>query len=418
MARLANYCFANPPEMISATEALEKISAAAAPVVATESISLFEAGGRIVAEDIIAPRNVPPSDNSAVDGYAFRFSDYEKDPDRPYSIAGQSKAGHPWKGTSTPNTMVKILTGAIMPDGFDTIAMVEDISLQDNQVILPTGLKAGANCRKTGEDIRKGEVLLRKGTRLRPQELGYLASVGLGTVHVFKRLKVALFSTGDELINPGEAASTTSIYDSNRLILAGLLNNLGCSVTDLDILKDRLPIVRAALNEAAKDHDLVLTSGGVSMGDEDHVRTALSDIGHLHFWRIAIKPGRPLALGQIGNTAFVGLPGNPIAALVCTLLFVRPLIKTLSGAAIEPPLSFRAAAEFSMKKKSGRTEWLRGRYSVSKDGSGRAEKYPTEGSGILSSAIWANGLIEIGDDVTYINKGDMVTFLPFSELMS
>ncbi|CAN0505330.1 unnamed protein product [Discosporangium mesarthrocarpum] len=153
------------------------------------------------------------------------------------------------------------------------------------------------------------------------------------------------------------------------------------------------------------------------MGDEDHVRTALSDIGHLHFWRIAIKPGRPLALGQIGNTAFVGLPGNPIAALVCTLMFVRPLIKTLNGETLEPPLSFKVAAAFSMKKKSGRTEWLRGRYSVSKDGSGRAEKYPTEGSGILTSAIWANGLIEIGDDVTYIDKGDMVTFLPFSELM-
>lgn len=417
MARLANDCFANPSEMISAMEALEKISAAAAPVVATENISLFDAEGRILAADITSPRNVPPADNSAVDGYAFRFEEYAKGPDKPRDVIGQSKAGHPWKGALTPNAVIQILTGAIMPEGLDTVAMTEDVSQQGKQVILPTGLKSGANCRKMAEDIREGQILLEKGTRLRPQELGYLASVGLGSVKVFKRLKVALFSTGDELINPGETGSSTSIYDSNRLILASLLDNLGCSVTDLGILKDRLPIVRAALNEAAKDHDLVLTSGGVSMGDEDHVKTALSDIGHLHFWRIAIKPGRPLALGQIGNTAFVGLPGNPIAALVCTLMFVRPLIKILSGANMEPPLAFKVAADFIMKKKSGRTEWLRGRYYVTNDGTGRAEKYPTEGSGILSSAVWANGLIEIGDDVTYIDKGDLVTFLPFSELM-
>ena len=417
MARLANDCFANASEMISAKEALEKISSAAAPVISTETLSLFDAEGRTLAENVISPRNVPPADNSAVDGYAFRFEDYAKDPDKPHNILGQSKAGHPWNGTVTPNTVIQILTGAIMPEGLDTVAMEEDISRQGKQVILPTGLKKGANCRKMAEDIREGQILLEKGTRLRPQELGYLASVGLGSVKVSKRLKVALFSTGDELINPGEAGSDTSIYDSNRLILKNLLENLGCLVTDLGILKDRLPIVRAALNEAAKDHDLVITSGGVSMGDEDHVKTALSDIGHLNFWRIAIKPGRPLALGQIGNTAFVGLPGNPIAALVCTLIFVRPLIKALSGAKAKPPLSFQVAADFSMKKKSGRTEWLRGRYYVSEDGTGRAEKYFTEGSGILSSAVWANGLIEIGDDVTYIDEGDMVTFLPFSELM-
>lgn len=417
MERLANDCFANASEMISAKEALAKISAAAAPVVRPEQVSLFQSEGRILAEDIIAPRNVPPADNSAVDGYAFRFSDYELDPDKPRDIIGQSTAGHPWTGKPGLGAAVKILTGAIMPEGLDTVAMAEDVARNGNRVILPSGLKAGANCRKMGEDIREGQVLLEKSTLLRPQDLGYLASVGLGSVNIFRRLKVALFSTGDELINPGETGSPTSIYDSNRLILTTLLVNLGCSVTDLGILKDSLPTVRAALDEAARDHDLVLTSGGVSMGDEDHVKAALGEIGHLHFWRIAIKPGRPLALGQIGNAAFVGLPGNPIAALVCTLIFVRPLIKILSGAVIEPPLSFRVAADFSMKKKPGRTEWLRGRFSSSVSGAGRVEKYPTEGSGILSSAVWANGLIEIGDDVTYIDKGDLVTFLPFSELM-
>ncbi|WP_161317171.1 molybdopterin molybdotransferase MoeA [Sneathiella litorea] len=417
MKRLANDCFSNASEMISVAEALTKIAAAAKPLAGTERTTVFEAEGRILAEDIYATMSIPPTDNSAVDGYAFCFADYEKKPDKPRNITGQSKAGHPWKGPLATDAVIKILTGAVMPEGLDTIAMTEDVSIQGNQVILPTGLKAGDNCRKKGEDIQAGQILLTKGTQLRPQELGYLASVGLESINVFKRLKVALFSTGDELVNPGEPRSSNGIYDSNRLILIGLLANLGCSVTDLGILKDRLPVVRAALHEAASNHDLVLTSGGVSMGDEDHVKTALNDIGHLHFWRIAIKPGRPLALGQIGNTAFIGLPGNPIAALVCTLMFARPLIKILSGANTTPPLSFQATSDFSLKKKPGRTEWLRARYHVSDTGIGIVEKYPTEGSGILSSAVWANGLIEIGDDVTYINKGDLITFFPFSELM-
>ena len=419
MERLANDCFANASEMISANEALNKISSAASLLLGTETCSLPKAKDRNLAEDIIAPRNVPLFDNSAVDGFAFRYSsDQDQDTgEAPRIVFGQSTAGHPLAEAPPPDTVVKILTGALMPDGFDTVAMIEDVSFAGDNVILPPHLKLGANRRKAGEDIREGQVLLKRGTRLRAQELGYLASVGIDAVRVFKRLKVAVFSTGDELINPGEAAFTGSNYDSNRIILTTLLESYGCKVTDLGILRDERQTVQNALESAAEAHDLVITSGGVSMGEEDHVKKALSETGQLHFWRIAIKPGRPLALGQIGNTAFVGLPGNPIAALVCSLKFVRPLIGILTGWEIDPPLSFQAKADFTMKKKPGRTEWLRGRYTPAKDDVGIAEKYHTEGSGILSSAVWANGLIEIGDDVTYIENGDMITFLPFSELM-
>lgn len=417
MERLANDCFANASEMISAREALSKIADAAALLVDTETCPISDARDRHLAEDIISPQNVPLADNSAVDGFAFQFSRYQGAPDAPRIIHGQSKAGHPLDGAPSPDVAVKILTGALMPEGFDTVAMIEDVSIEGDKVTLPATLKAGANCRKAGEDIREGQVLLGCGTRLRPQELGYLASVGIGAIKVFKQLKVAIFSTGDELINPGETRYIGSIFDSNRFILTTLLENYGCRVTDLGILKDNLLAVRTALSKAAETYDLVITSGGVSMGEEDHVKSALLQIGHLHFWRIAIKPGRPLALGQIGNTAFVGLPGNPIAAFVCALKFVRPLIGILSGSSEAVPLSFQAKAGFTMKKKSGRTEWLRGRYTPTMDDIGTVEKYPTEGSGILSSAVWANGLIEIGDEVTYIDKGDMVTFLPFSELM-
>ncbi|WP_340151780.1 gephyrin-like molybdotransferase Glp [uncultured Sneathiella sp.] len=417
MERLANDCFANVSEMISANKALEKIASAASLLVGVEICALREAKDRYLAEDIVAPQNVPLSDNSAVDGFAFEYSSYRNADETPRAVAGQSTAGHPMTETPPPGSAVKILTGALMPDGFDTVVMVEDVSFEGDKVIFPAHLKSGANRRKAGEDIREGQVLLKRGTRLRAQELGYLASVGIDTVRVFNHLRVAVFSTGDELISPGETTFIGSMYDSNRIILTTLLESYGCQVTDLGILKDKRQTVRDALKRASEAHDLVITSGGVSMGEEDHVRIALSEIGQLHFWRIAIKPGRPLALGQIGNTAFVGLPGNPIAALVCALKFVRPLVGILSGWRSEPPLTFQAKAGFTMKKKPGRTEWLRGRYTPAADGIGTAEKYHTEGSGILSSAVWANGLIEIGDDVTYIEEGDMVTFLSFSELM-
>lgn len=416
MKRLAEDCFARPEDMISATEALDQIAKAATVVANVETSPLMLCENRILAEDIYADRNVPPADNAAVDGYAFVFSDYEKMPQKPREVAGRSAAGRPLATKAQPDEVVKILTGAIMPDGFDTVAMIEDITFTGEKVILPEGLRSGANRRKAGEDIRDRQLLLHRGTRLRPQEIGYLASISKASLSVFMAIRVALFSTGDELREPGEAASPGSIYDSNRYILASTLRSFGCKVTDLGILKDNREEVRSALAEAAKTHDLVITSGGVSMGDEDHVKFAVMDVGQLHFWRIAIKPGRPLAFGQIDGTAFVGLPGNPIAALVCCLKFVRPLIAGMNGGKHDP-LSFQAKADFSLSKKPGRTEWLRGRYTASESAVGTVEKYHTTGSGVLSSVVWANGLIELGDEVSQIEMGDLVKFLPFSEMM-
>ncbi|MCR9213817.1 MAG: molybdopterin molybdotransferase MoeA [Proteobacteria bacterium] len=417
MKRLVNDCFANTEDMISASEALLRLEEAVQPITETEFCSLMESENRILAEDIVATTTVPPKDNSAVDGYAFCHAEYAQAPHQPRINLGRSAAGHPFVGEVKSNGVVKILTGAVMPNGMDSVAMIEDVSLDGDLVILPSGLKAGANCRKAGEDISPGQRLLEKGTLLRPQEIGYLSSIGTVALPVRTRLRVGLFSTGDELVNPGDPQREGSIHDSNRFILGGILRSFGCEVTDLGILKDSPGEIETALQQAAMDHDVIITSGGVSMGDEDHVKTALSAAGNLHFWKIAIKPGRPLALGQIGESAFVGLPGNPVAALVCALIFVRPLIAKMSGLKTQSLLSFKVPAAFSFIKKPGRTEWLRGRYDPKADGSGTVEKFHTEGSGILTSTIWANGLIELGDDVAKIEEGDPVTFLPFSELM-
>ncbi|USG62378.1 molybdopterin molybdotransferase MoeA [Sneathiella marina] len=417
MPRLANDCFANSDDMISAQEALGRIHNAVDQSVGIENCLLANCANRVLAETIYAPRNVPPADNSAVDGYAFAYSDYEKKPHQFRTVVGRSAAGAPYQGEVSETDTVKILTGAVMPKSLDSVAMIEDVQIENDKVRLPIGLKPGANCRKAGEDITKGNLLLEKGTLLRPQEVGYLASIGLSEISVFRPVTVALFSTGDELINPGSLEFEGSIFDSNRMILAAILRGFGCQVTDLGILKDELEIVRSALLKASETHDLVITSGGVSMGDEDHVKNALLKAGQLNFWRIAIKPGRPLALGHIGDAAFVGLPGNPIAAMVCCLKFVRPLVAALSGVTLAPALSFQAHAAFSIQKKPGRTEWLRARYTAGSQGIGEIEKFHTDGSGVLSSVIWANGLIELGDEVTKIDQGDLVTFLPFSELM-
>lgn len=417
MTRLVNDCFAAADDMISATEALDRLAAAVQPVTETEYCSLTEGIDRILASDIMATATVPPKDNSAVDGYAFCHAEYATAPDRPRISLGRSAAGHPFPGPVKPDAVVKILTGAVMPDGMDSVAMIEDVTVVGDQIVLPAGLKSGANCRRAGEDISPGQKLLEKGTLLRPQEIGYLSSVGTMSVPVRTRLRVGLFSTGDELVNPGDPSRDGGIHDSNRFILSGILRSFGCDVTDLGILRDRPDDIETALRNAATDHDVILTSGGVSMGDEDHVKAALLAAGNLHFWRIAIKPGRPLALGQIGESAFVGLPGNPVAALVCSLIFVRPLVARMAGLRAHMPLSYKVPSAFAFTKKPGRTEWLRGRYRVGPDGTGSVEKFHTEGSGILTSTIWANGLIELGDEVTQIKEGDLVTFLPFSELM-
>ncbi|GLQ06245.1 molybdopterin molybdotransferase MoeA [Sneathiella chinensis] len=417
MPRLPNDCFADPSEMIPFAEAREKLERAVTRITHPETCPLHNADGRLLAQDITADRNVPAGNNSAVDGYAFHFETCQAAPDRSFACSGRSAAGTPFEGTPDRTKVIKIFTGALMPEGFDTVAMLEDVTVSDGRVQLPAGLKKGVNCRLAGEDVQKGQTILKAGTRITPQIIAQLASIGRDTVPVWSRLRVAVFSTGDELREPGQQAPTGTTFDSNRYMLLSLLQRYGCKVEDRGILPDNLETITEALQQAAETSDLIITSGGVSMGDEDHVKQAVNRLGSLHFWRIAIKPGRPLALGQISGTAFVGLPGNPVASLVCATQFVRPLLAGLSGEEDSPPFpGLYGTAAFSRRKKAGRTEWLRGRYRKDPDGNCIIEPYPDEGSGIISSLVWANGLIELGPDITDIKQGDRLRFLPFSEL--
>jgi molybdopterin molybdotransferase len=283
-------------------------------------------------------------------------------------------------------------------------------------VRIPAGIKRGANRRFAGEDVQAGETVLTRGQLLRPQDVGLAASIGLTALPVHAPLRVALFSTGDELREPGEATPPGTVYDANRYALGALLRGLGCRVTDLGILRDDREAITAALGKAAAGHDLVLTSGGVSVGEEDHVRAAVEGQGHIHFWRLAIKPGRPVALGQIGTTPFLGLPGNPVAVMVTFLRFARPLILRLMGAADPAPILFRVRAGFDHKKKKDRREWVRARLSMGADGVPVADKFPRQGAGVLSSMVAADGLVELPEALTYLEKGTMVEFLPFSEV--
>ncbi len=412
---LADDCFAIDDRLLPAPEAWTRLKALARPVVPAEQASLADAAGRILATDITAPRAVPPADNAAVDGYAFRAADLSPAGETRLPLAGRSAAGHPSSGPLAPGTAVRILTGAAVPDGADSVAMQEDCTVADGAVLLPAGLRAGLNVRKAGEDLQPGAVALTAGTRLRPQELGVAASLGLADLPVFAPLRVALFSTGDELAEPGDNVPAHGIYDANRPALAAMLRGFGLAVTDGGRLADEASAVRAALADAAGAHHAVITSGGASTGDADHVVAAVRALGAVHAWRLAIKPGRPLALGQVGEAAFIGLPGNPVAALVCTLMFARPLLRAMAGGGWPEPRRYPLPAAFDMDKKPGRREWLRAR-AVEKDGVLHAEKAHTTGSGILTTLSWADGLIELHEDVTQVRAGDPVPYLPFGEL--
>jgi molybdopterin molybdotransferase len=390
-------------------------------------VRLGAALGRVLAEDVTAPGDVPPHDNAAVDGFAVFFDDLEPEADTRLKVSGHIVAGHPLGRAARPGAAYRIFTGAPMPraengDGPDTVLMQEDCRTEGGDVIVPPGIRRGANRRRKGEDIRSGAVVLHRGRRLRPQDIGLAASVGRTEIEVHEPLRAAVFSTGDEIVEPGRPLPDGCIYDSNRYGLIALLDGMGCRVTDLGILPDRFEDIRDAIAAASRDHDLLITSGGVSTGDEDHVRAAVEALGSLHFWRLAIKPGRPIAFGQVraerGDVAFIGLPGNPVAVMVTFVRFARPAILRLSGCDEVDPLTFRVPTAFAYTKKANRREWIRAR--LVRDGAGRlvAHKFPKAGSGILTSMVEADGLIEVGEGVSEIEAGDLVDFLPFSEVMT
>lgn len=418
MAQLSDDCFAHDGRLMRVGEARDLLDRVLTAVSETERVPLHGALGRILREDIVAGAHVPPHENSAVDGYAVFFEDLNPEAETTLPVTGRAAAGHPLGRPARRGEAVRIFTGALMPEGADTVMMQEDCRLDGETVVIAPGIKRGANRRLAGEDFKAGDIVLRAGMRLRPQDLGQAAAAGRRELVVARPLRVALFSTGDELREPGTPLDPGCIYDSNRATIHGLLLTLGCAVDDLGILEDKGDVVRAALAKAAQDHDLIVTSGGVSVGEEDHVKQAVEALGRLHLWRLAIKPGRPLALGQVAGVPFVGLPGNPVAVVVTFLTIVRPMILALLGGEAAPPHSFKVRAEFAHKKKKDRREWLRVRLEGDGPSSWRAHKFPREGAGILTSLVEADGLVELPEDLTRLEPGTMVDFLPFSEVMT
>ncbi len=416
MPQLTDDCFAHGGPLMTTAEALARIAEVASAVTEAETVPLRAAGRRILAADVVAGRTVPPHDNAAVDGYAVFFDDLSPDGETRLPVTGRIAAGHPLGRPARRGEALRIFTGAVMPEGPDTVMMQEDCRVEGDDVVIMAGIKRGANWRSAGEDVQAGATILHAGHRLRPQDVGLAASVGLSELAVYRPLRAAVFSTGDELCEPGTDAPDGTIYDSNRYVLMALLEAQGCAVTDLGILPDDAATVRAALADAARGHDVLFTSGGVSVGEEDHVKAAVEAEGSLHFWRLAIKPGRPLALGQVGRVPFVGLPGNPVAVMVTFLRFARPLILRLAGCTEVVPLIYRLRADFDHKKKRDRREWVRARLVTSDDGALVAVKFPRDGAGILSSLVEADGLVELPEGMTHLERGTMVDFLPFAEV--
>lgn len=418
MAQLSDDCFAFGGALLPVDAALAELRARLVPVAAAGRVSLREAVGRILAEDLTAAVDLPPFANSAVDGYALRHADLAPEADTVLRVGGRVAAGGALDRTIAPGEAIRIFTGAPMPEGADTVMMQEDAeALPDGRVRLRPGLKRGANARAAGEDVPAGAVALPAGLRLRPQDVGMAAALGHDALVVRAPLRVALFSTGDELAPPGAALPALKVYDSNRFTLHAALTRLGCAVTDLGILPDDRAALTAALAAAAPAHDLLLTSGGVSTGEEDHVKAAVEAAGSLFFWRLAIKPGRPVALGQVGGTAFAGLPGNPVAVVVTFIHIVRPLSLLLAGGAPVPPLAFPVRAAFRYRKKAGRREYLRASLVPGADGAPEAHNFPREGAGLLSSLVQTDGLVELAESTSAVAPGDSVAFLPFSELL-
>ena len=427
MAQLSDDCFAHGGSLITVDDALSALRSRLIPVVERETVALRAAAGRFIAQSVTAPISVPRHDNSAVDGYAVYFDDLDPKSPTHLPIGGRAAAGHPLDRPMRRGEAIRIFTGAAMPKGTDgrppdTVMMQEDCTVSEDPtgsavVTIAPGIKRGANRRLAGEDVRAGDVVLAAGRRLTAADCGVCASLGLTTLSVYRRLRVALFSTGDELRDPGAALPDGAIFDANRVVLSVLLEGLGASVLDLGILPDRRDVVREALSDASGQADLVMTSGGVSVGEEDHVRAAVEAVGRIHLWRLAIKPGRPIAMGQIARTPFLALPGNPVAVMVTFLRIVRPMVIRLSGGEETAPRLFSVRSGFAYRKKPGRREWVRVRLSDQSDGYWDAERFGGDGAGVLTSMMGADGLVELPEDTTEVAAGDLVDYLPLREVM-
>jgi molybdopterin molybdotransferase len=418
MAQLSDDCFAFGGPMMSVDEAVAIIAARVSAVDEIQTVPLESADGRILAGDLSASLALPPFTNSAVDGYAVRNDDLPQREEASFPVSGRIQAGASAPAPVKPGHAVRIFTGAPMPEGADTVFMQEDVRVEETgKVILPAGLRAGANVRPMGEDIPQGSAALAGGSRLRPQDIALAAAFGLTQLQVRRRIRVAVFSTGNELVSPGSERKPAQLFDSNRFMLTAMLARLGCEVSDLGILRDDRAALAQGLKKVAGAHDLILTSGGVSTGEEDHVKAAVEEAGKLVLWRMAIKPGRPVAMGIIGGTPLIGLPGNPVASFVTFVHVVRPTVLALSGARPQALLPMPVRAAFTYRKKIGRREYVRVNLRKTDDDGCEAVKFPREGAGLLSSLVDTDGLVELGEEITQVAAGQTVGFLSYASLI-
>ena len=417
--KLADDCFVLDKERLPHCEALAILKSRVRPVVEVEEVTLDNAAGRYLAEAIVAPRPIPSHDNAAVDGYSFVHTSYDKAQGTRFKVVGEASAGHPYTEVPSPDSAVRIFTGAVMPSGHDTVAMQEFVGIEEQEgqwfATVPGGLKQGVNRRLAGEDSKQGAVLVKPGMRLRPQDVATAAACGLDRLRCYARLRVAILSTGDEILRPGDVFEQGKVYDANAPMLDGLIKSLGAEPAALGVLEDDADRVRAALKDAACRYDVLVISGGASQGAEDHVAKTIDDIGKRHLWQIAIKPGRPMSFGQIGNCAVLSLPGNPVAVFVCFLIYVRPVLARLAGGDWPEPVRYPLPAAFAQAKKAGRREFWRARLATN-EGRLSVAKFPRDGSGLISSLRDADGLIEVSEEVSEIKEGDTVDFIPFAEL--
>jgi molybdopterin molybdotransferase len=409
------------------------------PLTQTETVGIFEALGRVLADDVISPISVPPHDNSAMDGFAFNGARLSELTPLTFKVVGTALAGKAWVGALGPNECLKIMTGAIVPQGLDTVVPQEFVTQCGDAITLPAGLlQVGDNRRKLGEDLMQGQAALQKGDLFKPAAMGLLASLGISQVTVYRQLRVAYFSTGDEILSLGEAPREGAVFDSNRYTVWGLLTRLGCEVIDMGVVRDEPALLEAAFLDAASKADAIITSGGVSVGEADYTKAMMKKLGDVAFWRIAMRPGRPMAVGRIINAksasnaqlsslsssqnmsnvssdaaVLFGLPGNPVAVMVTFLAFVRPALLKMMGCTQMPPPLLKARSLETIRKKPGRTEYQRGTVSTAPDGSLQVQTTGNQGSGVLSSMVQANGLIVLHHDQGNVVLGDAVDVMVF-----
>ena len=410
-----NNCYSPDQQLLSADTAWQRMQALASTQVKSQTLNLAQCMNRRLAADVVTPYDSPRFDNAAVDGYAFNYDDLKQQQNftLPLMVA-EANAGGSAKLSLVQGYCMRVLTGAQMPKGANTVVMQEDVQIINDVVSFPKNCKAKANWRPQGEDVKAGEVIIHQGQQIRPQDIGLAAAAGQSQLKVYNKVKVALFSTGNEVYELGEELPEDGIYDVNRHLLNALLTSLHCEVTDLGILADDYQVISAALERASQDHQLIITSGGASTGSHDHVAAVLQELGKVHAWRLAIKPGRPLAFGQLGPALFLGLPGNPVAANVCTLMFGQPLIRALGGGGWQRPMSYPQKLGFDANTKAGRREWLRVFQEQQPNGEILLKRSASHGSGILTSMTRADGLVEVDEATSSLPYGSLVAFIPFA----